>query len=123
LVTAIVPVGPASVYSMRVSRCLSKAGVTMNKPTSGLASLLASFLALSAPLVAVIMPTGVGEEGFGRYVVYRFLATAATGLLVGAWALAAAISVHRREGVNHLLLLGLGLGIAAAGWCISWWLR
>jgi hypothetical protein len=94
-----------------------------SRPISGGLSLLAALLAILCPLITIGIPTGDGEQGFARYVAYRVLASALVGLLVFAWAIAAIVSLHRRERVGQLLLLGLTLNVAAIGLCIPWWLN
>ena len=93
----------------------------MNRPVFGGISLLVSFSAVTSLLIGFSLPSGVGEQGFARYVVYRFTATATAALLIGVWSGLAAASLYRREGAGRLLLLGLSLTIPAVGWCIYWW--
>ena len=94
----------------------------MNKPVAARVSLLASSLALASPLAAVNLPIpeGSGEGGLAVYIYSRIAATVSAVLFAGVWAIAAILSLNRREGAGRLFMLGFYLNVAAVGWCASW---
>ncbi len=95
----------------------------MRQPSAAFGSILVSLLAASCLPVAFFLPSGEGEEGFGRLYLYLYAASIFVGFLVLVWIVLLVLSIWRHENVWWPFVLGFFPLLIASVLSLNLWIQ